>query len=208
MRKRILPLLFAIALACGMRCVVFAHDVPQLDKSGTIELSVVPCSEIALYRVGNIIENDGNYSFELLEKYREQGIVLDDVRSYALAAELAECAEDGVSQAADEDGNVIFAVEAGLYLVVQTKEGQGNFLFEPFLISMPNYQEGKYCYEVKALPKCGYTEVTEPTPPPETTPPDEKLPQTGQMNWPVPLLAVSGLMLFIAGWCLCAGKRE
>ena len=208
MKKRILPLFFSAVLLFSLRSVVFAHDVPQLDKSGTIELSVVPGSEIALYRVGNIIEDDGNYSFELLEKYREQGIVLDDVRSYALAAKLAECAENGVSETANEDGDVIFAVEAGLYLVVQTKEGQGNYLFEPFLISMPNYQEGQYCYEVKALPKCGYTEVTEPTPPPPTKPQDEKLPQTGQLNWPVPLLAVSGLILFAAGWCLCSSRRE
>ena len=32
------------------------------------------------------------------------------------------------------------------------------------------------------------------------------LPQTGQLNWPVPVLAVSGMLLFAAGWVL--NKKE
>lgn len=32
------------------------------------------------------------------------------------------------------------------------------------------------------------------------------LPQTGQLNWPVPVLAVSGVLLFAAGWVL--NKKE
>lgn len=28
------------------------------------------------------------------------------------------------------------------------------------------------------------------------------LPQTGQLNWPVPVLAVSGVVLFAFGWAL------
>lgn len=37
-----------------------------------------------------------------------------------------------------------------------------------------------------------------PTPPPGTTP-DPKLPQTGQTNWPIPVLLISGLMFVSAG---------
>ncbi len=53
------------------------------------------------------------------------------------------------------------------------------------------------------------TETTAPTnpekPPQGTTSPDEpateeELIQTGQLNWPVPVLAVAGLVLFGAGW--------
>lgn len=28
------------------------------------------------------------------------------------------------------------------------------------------------------------------------------LPQTGQLNWPVPVMAIAGLLLFAGGWCL------
>lgn len=35
------------------------------------------------------------------------------------------------------------------------------------------------------------------------------LPQTGQLNWPIPVLVVVGLGLFAAGWILCLrGKKE
>ena len=36
--------------------------------------------------------------------------------------------------------------------------------------------------------------------------PQTGLPQTGQLNWPVPVLAVSGVLLFAAGWVL--NKKE
>ena len=40
-----------------------------------------------------------------------------------------------------------------------------------------------------------------------TTPPT-KLPQTGQLNWPVPVLVVLGLALFSLGWGLRFGRRK
>ena len=33
------------------------------------------------------------------------------------------------------------------------------------------------------------------------------LPQTGQLNWPVPVLTVAGLGLFLAGWLLRFGRQ-
>ncbi len=48
-----------------------------------------------------------------------------------------------------------------------------------------------------------------PTPVPTPTPtPAPVLPQTGQLNWPIPLLAVAGLGIFIAGWILRFGKKK
>lgn len=34
------------------------------------------------------------------------------------------------------------------------------------------------------------------------------LPYTGQLNWPIPLLAIGGLVLFAVGWVLAFGKRK
>jgi LPXTG-motif cell wall-anchored protein len=49
--------------------------------------------------------------------------------------------------------------------------------------------------------------VPTPTPTPTATP-APVLPQTGQLNWPVPLLAVTGLSVFIIGWILRFGKKK
>lgn len=46
-----------------------------------------------------------------------------------------------------------------------------------------------------------------PTPTPTPTP-EPTLPQTGQLNWPIPLLAVSGLTMFVIGWILRFGKKK
>ena len=50
----------------------------------------------------------------------------------------------------------------------------------------------------------------EPTSPKPTQPqPDEpKLPQTGQLNWPVPIFVVSGMTLFVIGWILRFGRKK
>ncbi|MCH3972547.1 MAG: Cna B-type domain-containing protein [Oscillospiraceae bacterium] len=43
---------------------------------------------------------------------------------------------------------------------------------------------------------------------PATTNPSGKLPQTGQLWWPVPLLACGGLVLFAIGWSVCNRKNK
>ena len=49
--------------------------------------------------------------------------------------------------------------------------------------------------------------VTLPSMPVVTDP--GTLPQTGQLNWPVPVLAAFGLCLIAAGWALrCGGQRK
>lgn len=47
----------------------------------------------------------------------------------------------------------------------------------------------------------------EPETPAEPSP-GTKLPQTGQLNWPVPVLTVLGLCLILAGWELRVGKQS
>jgi len=53
------------------------------------------------------------------------------------------------------------------------------------------------------------TDPTKPTEPDEPTEPDKpKLPQTGQLNWPVPVLAVCGIFLTVVGWYLNAAEKK
>lgn len=43
---------------------------------------------------------------------------------------------------------------------------------------------------------------------PDTTPEEPKLPQTGQLKWPIPILVVTGLVFFLIGWVLCFRKKD
>ena len=51
------------------------------------------------------------------------------------------------------------------------------------------------------------TNPTSPTQPTPTTP-KPTLPQTGQTNWPIPVLAAAGLVLIVLGWLLRCGERR
>ena len=49
-------------------------------------------------------------------------------------------------------------------------------------------------------PSTGPSEPTEPTEP--TEPGGGDAPQTGQLNWPVPVFSIAGLLIFSAGWVM------
>lgn len=213
MRRQMIALFVAALLLCGMSFPVFAHDVPEEGRTGTIEVTMgsgedaVPGGTLTIYRVGDIVEDDGNYSFRLNELFAQSGLALTDVQSRELAEGLADYAAansyGGVTQEIDENGHVVFAVEQGLYLLVQQEAAEGYCTINPFLISVPNMKNGVYVYEVDASPKVDLIPApTEPEGTNPTTPPDETLPQTGQLNWPVPLLAVAGVVLFAIGWAM------
>ena len=101
-----------------------------------------------------------------------------------------------------------------LYLAVQKTAPAGYGKTEPFLVSLPYLYEGEYQYDVASQPKTDLErEVpTKPTSPATnpTFPGGKKLPQTGQLNWPVPVLTVSGLVLVAVGAYLMerSKKRE
>lgn len=102
-----------------------------------------------------------------------------------------------------EDGTVVFTdLPDGRYLVVQETPAEGFAAFESFTVEV---QGG----EVAAAPKM--QPGTEEAPPEPETPPqsDTDLPYTGQVTWPIPVLAAAGFALILLGVCLCMrGKRH
>ena len=104
------------------------------------------------------------------------------------------------------DGTVVFPdLPAGRYLVVQETPAEGFAPFEPFTVEVADN-------DVEASPKMKPGTEEEP-PEPETppTPPqsDTDLPYTGQITWPIPVLAAAGLALILFGVYLWTrGKRH
>lgn len=103
----------------------------------------------------------------------------------------------------------------GLYLVMQGRRTPNYYPIRPFLVTVPNREEGVLVYDVDASPKTEpvhYEPKPTPTPSDEPTPtpvpPQGFLPQTGQLNWPVPVLALSGMALFLLGWWLSSSERK
>ncbi len=292
MRRGIVWLLVAVLLL-GAPLMTYAAENDELDltQTGSIEVTmkqeevVVPGGTLTLYRVGEIQQQNGNYSFGLVEDFADSGESLEDISSPELAEGLAGFAqvEKGKTLQIDENGNVMFDdLELGLYLVVQYDAAEGYENVSPFLVSVPVNINGTYIYQVDATPKVGLinggppippdvtptptpgpdvtptptpgpdvtptptpgpdvtptptpgpydtptptpgpditpTPAPTPTPPPTVVPtptpvvtptptPAPTLPQTGQLNWPIPLLAVVGLALFVVGWILRFGQKK
>lgn len=218
LQKQLAVLLLAVLLVCVMDVTAYAHDVPDISKKGSISITMLyddqPVSggTLTLYRVGDVEENNGDYSFGLTADFIGSGVKLTDISSADLAGDLADYAVkqgyDGTEKEIGQDGKISYTeLEPGLYLLVQNKAASGYNKMSPFLVSIPMNEKGVYIYDVDASPKAELE--TEPIPETrETTPPEKpsRLPQTGQLNWPVPVLAVMGMMLFAFGWMLRFGR--
>ena len=182
MRKHIALLLATIMLCCVS---AFAHNVPDLNREGSIRVTMrcegksVPGGTLTLYRVGDVQEEDGNFSFRLSEDFAGSEASLERLNA-ALAEALMTYARnedpEGTTADIDREGRVEFpGLKAGLYLLVQEEAASGYFRADPFLVSIPMTEDGKYVYDVDASPKVEVVEKPDPPdrPPHEPPPPDE-----------------------------------
>ena len=217
MKNRILSALLALILMSVLIVHASAvHPVPDLSRNGSLTFAMeldgtaLDNGNLNLYKVGEIAEDDGNYFFQLID---EREITKESQIDENLAKEMLTLAKEmslTKLTAPIEEGSAEFTdLPVGLYVVWQDEKDatKGLFPIQPFLISVPRFQDGTYELDVLAKPKNAPEtippESTEPPPPP---PP--KLPQTGQLNWPVPVMALTGTMLFVAGWILCMSRKR
>lgn len=216
--RKLLLVLTALIMVFSMTAVAYAHDVPDPTRKGSITVvmrhgdTIVDGGTLMLYQVGAVHEDDGNFSFVPAGDFEEWGEAFEDIQSPDLAQDLKEYAMSkyliGEQKPIDQEGKVLFdGLEQGLYLLVQYKAAEGYCEANPFLVSVPRLESGEYQYDVNASPKVELIPApAEPTTPP--TEPDPSLPQTGQLNWPIPVLVVGGLFLFVMGWFLCFGRKK
>lgn len=196
MRKMVLLMM----LICMMTLPVQAHDVPDLTKQGSITVTmrydgrVIAGGELTLYRVGDIREQDGNYSFTLSQEFADSGISLGNLQSAETAEKLAEFAAEkkvaGTTRTIGSDGTVCYSdLKLGLYLLVQKKAAAGFAPVQPFLVTLPMLVGESYHYQVDAGPKV--------SPVPEVKPDNPEQPKTGQSGMPIWTFSLSAIGLFL-----------
>ena len=214
MKKRILFLVVLLVLFNCLLSPAYAHEVPDPDQKGSICFSMdwegepMDGGSLTVYRVGDIAEDDGDYTFTLVRDLKGTGVTLDgEVQKLAAAAKALPPITADI-----KNGKAVFNdLVPGLYVVTQsaTEATPGFLPSQPFLISLPQWENDSYVYDLTADPKVApEPEPTEPPKPTEPKPTEPSLPQTGQTNWPVPLLAVCGLVLIMMGGVMRSGKRD
>lgn len=210
-------LAIVLVLMLGMTALAESSWI-DLDAKGSITLTLkskdtgnaVAGGKITLYQVATVAVDDGDLSFAYTNGFENCGIELGDLSSSTLAGQLKDKVTSSMkssTQTVGKDGKVSFTgLDLGLYLLVQTTAADGYNAVSPFIVSVPLTEDGSYTYDVDASPKVE-TVTVKPTPTP-STPPDDDLPQTGQLDWPIPVLCVVGLLLFAAGWMLRKEKHH
>ncbi len=213
MRKPLSSFLFAALILLLTALPALAHDVPDMsreDCSITVDVHYdgepVSGGTLTAVRIAEVAEEDGNYFFRRLI----DGTIMTDFSTAPdAAAQDAFYRENKNSDIFDvqtvsvaKDGTAAFTdLKPGLYLLRQAKAAEGFSSMAPFLVSVPYMTDaGVYEYHVTATIKSELEREPE-SEPTVTTGPD-KLPQTGQLNWPIPILAVTGLCLFVGGLLL------
>lgn len=215
---KILSALCAAAVAVVLCAVPARAEAADTARAGSVTVTLrcadapVACAGFTVYRAAEAKTTGGLLVYELTADFAGSGLDPADPDSAALAEGLASWAGANAltglaSGETDENGRVSFDdLSAGLYLVRQTAAVEGYYPVSAFLVSVPTQETGGWVYDVEASPKA---EAGAPAPASATTEPvGRSLAQTGQLNWPVPVLAGLGVILFAVGWMLYFSGRK
>ena len=230
--KKITPLLMTLALIGTMTLTAFAvggNQMSSLTVTVKKDNQILPGGSIKLSQIASLTEDTSANSYVYTEAFAASGVPLSNVQAENLTPEKAvvwstyaeqrnvpgtelEVGEDGTASASE--------LKPGLYLIQQGTAAQG-YVMSGTVVPLPLQEEdGSMNYIVEAVPK-----VVEKTPSDEpgsgsgsgsgsgtagggsNTGGSSKLPQTGQLWWPVGLLAISGILMYSFGWN-CNRKSE
>lgn len=127
-KNQIAVLLFSILLLWTLSVTVCAQEVPDEDAEGTIIMEMkydgaaVIGGTLTVYRVGQIQESDGNYSFVKTDNMSAFSGSYHNISDPKLAENIADFVRinnlSACAVAENKDGKVVFTdLELGLYLI-------------------------------------------------------------------------------------------
>lgn len=227
--KAITAVVTALLLALTLVRPVWAAPVLDLERTYTLRLDcryegrALPGAAVRLFRVADV-DIRGRYT--AVAAFAASGVALTGLDSAAQWREAAQALSDWAkarvlvpeaSQTADSDGTATFSgLKAGLYLVElePLRRADGVYTFTPLLAAVPTLNDDGdgWAEDTAVQPKAAFERDERPSGPdsgpdtPAPVEPGDRLPQTGQLKWPVPVLAVSGMVLFAIGLWLTRRK--
>ena len=215
LRRGVLAL--ACSLAMALTLVLLPTRIARADTTGSLTLTMayesggkktsVEGITVTMYRVASL--DDDVTHFTLEEPFVSLGFDFDSGMTAKQNKDVAAAAHkivqaskpSGVSATSGKDGVTRFgSLPTGMYLAVQTQatgDAKGYEEFTPFLICVPQIDDGVLTYDVEAAPKL--TPV-KPKPPTPTTPPKRELTKTGDPTDPrlwTSCLAIGGTLVIL-----------
>ncbi len=183
-RKGLKLSIMAGLLALIMAMTAFADPISDMGDTGKITVNMkdefgnaLSGGTMAIYKVAEVYgipgtsDSEGGYYFRLTDDFKGSGVELEGKTNEDLEGKWSEYAgiladyADDKSIGPDEtksigtDGTAVFEnLSAGLYLLVQTEPAESYSSVNPFLVSMPYYEDGEYKTSVETYPKTGPAE--------------------------------------------------
>lgn len=237
-RRFLTGLLLSTAVSMLLCGAVSAQKVIDTPKGCSINLQLgytdsktnkkvsLTGGEVTVYKVSDALEDNGDRYYDpktsgqfqtLANKATQDGRKIAAIRTIsseeltkqnASLAKILNANRSGIKGATAKisKGSVtVGSLTPGLYLMVMTKTSPEKASFAPFLFTLPDPQGS---YQIKASPKPSVTKTETETKKTPTEKTSTRLPQTGQLWWPVPVLILAGLLLVILGWTCKRKARE
>lgn len=217
LRKVMVILAAAVCMVMAMGSVAFAeHEVIDVDKTDcslTVHLQTKAAKPIkggtyTIWKVADVVYDNGDAIFVGIGAFKDlTRAELNSINEGQKGApKLAKTCNNIVTSKGPKSvgndktnakGVAYFAnLTPGLYFVKNTKAAKGYYKAPYYCIAIPRYLKGTYVYDVDSKPKP--PTAGKVPPPPHKIP--HKLPQTGQLWWPVPVLAGFGVLFLLIGF--------
>lgn len=224
--RKVIAIISSLCMVLFISVPVFATGSGvDYSQKGSISVSmedteknvVAPGGTLTLYQIAAIEKNEENQDvFVLNQTFEESQVPLNNLDSAILVNELERYISQkklgGIVRQIDANGHVSFEdLPLGLYFIIQETPADGYNKVNSFLVSVPQMLGEVYVYDVDASPKVELSPApnvpeeptpSAPTPNKPVTSTGSKLPQTGQLNWPIPVLVACGAVCVILGGCL------
>jgi len=218
MRKRICAIVMFLLLLCSLPLAASAETLVDLDKKGSITVKAVykkiPLEGMKLncIQVGELVAYGDGYYYDSL--YDDTMFTSEDIHDTKYPGDMLKLVKNsntvGYTKSVDKNGYIKFDnLTPGLYLIYQTESFSlaGNkYEIKEFFVTIP--YDGKYDVDARSKPGLDLYPEEPPKPTTGTSQKVTRLPQTGQLSWPVPVMALSGMTFFALGWWLCFGGRK
>lgn len=198
-------------------------DAHYREDDGSIFFLAGDTYELTLIAHKSIDDDTLDVTYNIVDTYRDYDCdwpTTSASERLAIAKELAKVAVPDETGVTNKYGKLTFSnLKPGLYLVARTQVAPANqeYIIDPYLVTLPIIEDGEVFKDIEVdekfahidrprpspTPSASPTPESSPVPTPTVTPktPKAKLPQTGQLNWPIPILIAMGLsLILLGGW--------
>lgn len=210
-KKTFLRLCLACVLifGCFVSCMAAPSDCKLTVKLNDENKQTIDGMQVFICKVADINGTD----YIPTEAFVDSGISIAGLVKHPTAEEANAVCQyvkknriESVS-ANSQNGEVVFdSLDRAIWLVFCQEEQE--YRFNPYFIFLPQTINGKVQYEVVAEPKVEKNTTESEPVIPNTNQTGDKLPQTGQLWWPILMLAIAGGCLVILGVMELRSKRD